>query len=165
MAYNWAQLAFVEKWRLNAVRGPLIGMYRPEGKTLFDLRLRPGEGGVGPLPGPVEVHLVDAGDLIREKKLPLTSTVAVVIRLVASEIGTADTAPSQAPPVGRGRRWLEAGTKVTGTVLQGEEDTLLLDVGMPVLVQLPGGNEGFRPSSGQMVEVLISETPKGFLVV
>lgn len=164
MGYNWAQLAFVEKWRLNAVRGPLIGMYRPEDRTFFDIRIRPGEGGSGRLPGPMEVHLVDAGDLIREKRIVLTSTVAVLIRLVASDVSPIDTAP-QAPPAGRGHRWLEPNTKVAGTVLRKEEDTLLLDIGLPVVVQLREGGEALSLQPGTKVEVFISETPKGFLVM
>ncbi len=45
MAYNWARLAFAGKWRLNAVRGPLIGMpvvvQLPEGGR--GLSLQPGQ--------------------------------------------------------------------------------------------------------------------------
>lgn len=164
MAYNWAQLAFVEKWRLEAVRGPVIGMYRPEDKTFFDLRLKPGEGGVGKLAAAVEVHMVDAGDMLREKRIPLTSTVAVVIRVVASsvrEVG-ADV-ESEVPP--RGRRWLESGSRVIGTVTRGNDDTILLDIGLPVVVQLPEGGVPSHLRPGQRVEVSIAETPKGFLVV
>ncbi len=164
MAYNWAQLAFVEKWRLHAVRGPLIGMYRPEDRTYFDLRLRPSEGGVGQIPGPVEIHLLDSGDIIREKRIAFTSTVAVVIRIVASQV-TPVPGKAPAPTGGRARRWLEPNSRVAGTMLQQEGDTALVDVGLPVVVQLPeeGGTPGLTP--GQGVELTIAETPKGFLVI
>ncbi len=163
MAYNWAQLAFVEKWRLDAVRGPLIGMYRPEDRTFFDIRVRPGEGGVGQIRGPVELHLIDAGDLIREKRVTLTATITVVVRLVASTVvPLSSPQPSTAP---KGRRWLEPGTKIAGTILRRDDDTLLLDAGVPVVVQLPE-TEGSGPlDPGKMIEVSISETPKGFLVM
>lgn len=164
MPYNWAQLAFVEKWRLHAVRGHLIGMYRPEDRTFFDLRLRPGEGGVGRIPGVVELHMVDAGDIIREKRLTLTSTVAVVVRVVAAAVSPSPAAPAPASG-GRGRRWLEPNTTVDGTVHHQEEDVLLADIGMPVLVQLPDQPlaPAFKP--GQAIRITIAETPKGFLVV
>ncbi len=163
MAYNWAQLAFVEKWRLNAVRGPLIGMYRPEDRTFFDVRLRPGEGGARQLPGPVELHLIDAGDLIREKRIVLTATVTVIVRLVASAV--VPLASPQPSPSPRGRRWLEPGAKIAGTILRKEEDTLLLDAGIPAVVQLPEAGEGLPLEQGQKIEISVSETPKGFLIV
>lgn len=167
MAYNWAQLAFVEKWRLNAVRGPLIGMYRPEDRTFFDVRLRPSEGGAGQMRGPIEIHMVDAGDLIREKRLVLTSAITVVVRLVPSEVAPVD-GPGAAfltPPTGRPRRWLEPDSHVAGTVLRQEDDALLLDVGIPVVVQLPEDGERLSIEPGQTVRLTVAETAKGFLVI
>ncbi len=101
MAYNWAQLAFVEKWRRQAVRGVVIGMYRPEDRTYFDLRLHPGEGNVGQLPVPVDLHLIDAGNLIREKRLGLVDRLAVIVRVVAAP--SPASAPPAAQPPDRGR--------------------------------------------------------------
>jgi hypothetical protein len=163
MAYNWAQLAFVEKWRLNAVRGPVVGMYRPDDRTFFDLRLHPGEGGVGQIPGPTDLHLVDAGNLVREKRVVLMDRLAVVVRVVATlRSATGPSVPS--PESGRSRRRLEPGSRIAGKVVQVEADVALVHVGFPVIVALPEGAEGsLRPD--QAVELSLSETPKGFIVL
>ncbi|HEX2988271.1 MAG TPA: hypothetical protein VHS06_08890 [Chloroflexota bacterium] len=164
MAYNWAQLAFVEKWRLSAVRGPLVGMYRPADKTYFDLRLHSSEGGARSIPGTVEIHLIDAGDIIREKRIALLETRPVIVRVVTAgaTITPSSKEVGSAPP--RGRRWLEPGSKITGSVLQTEDDTALVDVGFPVVVQLPEG-QGASAFTGHKIEFEVSETPRGFLVV
>src|SRR5512141_1084378 len=111
MAYNWAQLAFVEKWRLQSVRGQIVGMHRPFDRTLFELRLRPGEGNVGPIPSPLDVHLLDAGDIIREKRIGFLNASLVVIfvvgRLAASEAQAGTPHP---------KRLLDAGSIFAGTL-------------------------------------------------
>ncbi len=159
MAYNWAQLAFVEKWRLQAVRGHIVGMHRPADKTFFDLRLRPGEGNVGAIPTSLDLHLQDAGDIIREKRLVLLANAAVVVRVVASS--AAPDAEASSPQ--RPRKPLEAGSSVSGTLRSIEDDTALVDVGFPVVVQFPEPVSGLK--TGESVRVAVAETPKGFLVV
>ncbi len=161
MGYNWAQLAFVEKWRMKSVRGVLVGMYRPQDTTFFDLRLRPGEGGVGQIPAPVELRLIDAGNLIREKRIGLTDRVAVVVRAVGAAPSEGSGRSAEAE---RSRRRLEPGTRVAGTVLEVEEDVALLDVGWPVVLQIAEGS-GLAPVPGGQLEFAVAETPKGFLVV
>ncbi len=168
MAYNWAQLAFVEKWRQNAVRGRLVGMYRPDTTTLFDLRLYPGEGGVGRLPGPIELRLVDAGDLIREKRLPLLERLPVVVRVVASAVVANPPDPDpveEKPPASRSRHWLDAGNTISARVALHDGDTLLVDAGFPLVVELPAGGCTPAPRPGQSVHFTVSEPPKGFIVV
>ena len=168
MPYNWAQLAFVEKWRQNAVRGRLVGMYRPDTTTLFDLRLHPGEGGVGRLPSPIELRLVDAGDLIREKRLPLLERLPVVVRVVASAVAAAAAHPNSAaetPSASRTRRWLDAGTTLAAKVVLQDGDTLLVDVGFPLVVELPAEGGASAPRPGETVHFTVSEPPKGFIVV
>lgn len=166
MAYNWAQLAFVEKWRKNAVRGRVVGMYRPEDKTYYDLRLFPGEGGVGQLPGPVDLHLVDAGDLVREKRMGLLDRAAVVIRIIASTpANTASRTSQSTPGAKRPRRWLEIGATVSGRVLQYDDGVLLLDIGFPVVVEFTADGEQNLFEEGQAVEFILSQTPQGFFVV
>ncbi len=164
MAYNWAQLAFVEKWRLSAVRGPLVGMYRPADRTYFDLRLHPGEGSARSIPGNVEIHLLDAGDIIREKRIALLETRPVIVRVVTAGATTAPGTREGDSTPARGRRWLEPGSRVSGTVLQAEDDTALVDVGFPIVVQLPEGQNA-SALTGHRIEFEVSETPKGFLVV
>jgi hypothetical protein len=164
MAYNWAQLAFVEKWRLKAVRGQIVGMSRPGDKTFFDLRIRPGEGGAGALPGLIDLHLQDAGDIIREKRVGLLDRTTVVVRVVATP--AVPVAGGSAPVVAaRGKRWLEAGSTIRGTLSALEEDVGLFDAGFPVIVQFEEGAELARLHEGNSTEITISETPKGFLVV
>ncbi len=164
MAYSWAQLAFVEKWRLHAVRGQIVGMYRPADRTYFDLRLRPGEEGAASLSVPADLHLVDAGDIIREKRIGLLERATVVVRVVASSVSVAPQAGTEAAAV-RGRRWLEAGSNARGTLLSADGDGGLLDVGFPVVVQFAEGATAPGLQHGQPLEVTIAETPKGFLVV
>jgi hypothetical protein len=164
MAYNWAQLAFVEKWRHSAVRGPLVGMYRPADKTYFDIRLRPGEGSARSLPGTMEIHLQDAGDIIREKRIVLLETRTVIVRVVTAGAAITSVSAEGDNPSRRGRRWLEPGSRISGSVLRAEDDTALLDVGFPVVVQLPEGQNG-AALTGHRVEIEVSETPKGFLVI
>lgn len=158
MAYGWAQLAFVEKWRLSAVRGRLVGMHRPADRTFFDIRLRPGEGNVGTIAGSLDVQLQDAGDIIREKRFGLLDTVSVVIRVVAE----------QAAPRSEAGRPVSRQSFLKGEVFQGslaaaEDDICVLDVGFPVIVQMPEPGAGLHV--GDQVEVSVAETPKGFLVV
>ena len=164
MAYNWAQLAFVEKWRLRAVRGQIIGMYRPADRTYFDLRLRPAEGGVGSVSAAFELHLVDAGDIIREKRIGLLERATVVVRVAVSSVAPAPERGTQPAPAKIKRR-LEAGASTSGVLLSLDGDEGLLDAGFPVVVQLAEGVTLSDSLSGQHVEVTISETPKGFLVV
>lgn len=167
MAYNWAQLGFVEKWRLEAVRGQVVGMYRPENATFFDLRLRPGEGGAGHLPGIVDVHLLDPGDIIREKRVNLLARLPVVVRVVASAAALAGSSSDARPPVqgrGRSRRWLEWGSRASGKLLRLDEDGALLDVGFPVVARLPEDAAAPALQPGSLVEITIAETPKGFIV-
>lgn len=164
MAYSWAQLAFVEKWRLHAVRGQIVGMYRPADRTFFDLRLRPGEGGAAGLSVPSEIHLTDAGDIIREKRLGLLDRATVVVRVVASSASTTPEGGTQAAPV-RGKRWLEAGSRAGGTLVSVDDDEGLLDVGFPLVVQFAEGAKVEGAQAGRSFEVTIAETPKGFLVV
>lgn len=166
MPYNWAQLGFVEKWRRHAVHGQIIGMYRPEDKTFFDLRIRPGDPGVGQLPGAVELHLLDAGDMIREKRLALMQRVPVVVLVPATPAAQAAPSQARAPGAhGRPGRWLESGAGLSGKILQVEDDLALLDVGFHVVVQLPESGSGAGLRAGQPAEFTVSATPKGFLVV
>ena len=159
MAYNWAQLAFVEKWRLQAVRGLIVGMYRPEDRTYFDLRIRPGEGGAGQLTGSVDLRLQDPGDIILDKRMRLLDRVPVIVRVV----GSLSAFSGQAPPApGKGRRWLERDSTVSGKLVRLEDDTAVVDVGFPVLVALEGGTPDLQP--GQAVHLAVSEAPKGFIV-
>jgi hypothetical protein len=165
MAYNWAQLAFVERWRMSAVRGQIIGMYRPEDRTLFDLRLRPGEGNVGQIPGPAEVRLFDAGDIIREKRLPLLHRLPVIVRVVASSARAAEgpVALSGAGEAGGQRRRLQSGAVARGRVMEVEGTTTLIDAGMPLVVELTEESPGLEP--GRLVEFTVAEMPKGFFVI
>lgn len=165
MAYNWAQLSFVERWRLHAVRGQIIGMYRPEDRTLFDLRLRPGEGNVGQIGGRVELRLVDAGDIIREKRIALMAHVPVIVRVVASVVEAAEGTPSMAvsSPPGKQRSYLEAGTPARGTIEEIEGTTILLNLGLPAIVEVSETPAGIQ--SGQIVQFTVEEAPKGFFVV
>jgi len=167
VAYNWAQLGFVEKWRLHAVRGHLVGLYRPEDRTFYDLRLDPSEGGARRLAGAVDVHLLDPGDIIREKRLGLLQRVTVILSIVPSSPARASGPEAVTPAAARGRpqRWLEPGSQVAGTVIQVEGDTALMDIGIPVLVRLPEGEGGQLFQPDHWVEFTVSETPKGFLVV
>lgn len=164
MAYSWAQLAFVEKWRLRAVRGQIVGMYRPADRTFFDLRLRPSEGGATSLSTPVDIHLVDAGDIIREKRIGLLDRATIVVRVVASSVSTAPEGGTE-PAAVRGRRWLEAGSRAAGTLVSLDGEEGLLDVGFPVMVQFAAAATGAGLQDGRRLEVTIAETPKGFLVV
>jgi hypothetical protein len=165
MAYNWAQLGFVERWRTNAVRGQIIGMYRPDDRTLFDLRLRPGEGNVGQIPGPVEVRLVDAGDIIREKRIALLHRAPVILRIVASSIEPAEgpMALSAAGDSGGQRRRLQSGAVARGKVMEVEGTTAVVNVGMPAVVELAAEPLDLEP--GRMIEFAVAETPKGFFVI
>ena len=167
VAYNWAQLAFVEKWRLDAVRGPVVGMHRPHDTTFFELRLRPGEGNVGDLQGPVDLRLIDAGNLIREKRIGLLDKVAVVVRVVASPASAPVNVPKGTftPATSDSRRGyrLEPGSRVTGRIVRSEGDVALVDLGLPVVVQLPEGAKA--PDAGQPFEFSLAEAPKGFIVV
>ncbi len=161
MAYNWAQLAFVEKWRLRAVRGVIVGMYRPADKTFFDLRLRPGEGGAASIPAPVELHLQDAGDLIREKRVGLLEKPTVVVRVVASSARPVDPS-STAAATEHGKRRLEAGSTVSGRLISLDDGEGVVDIGFPVVVQF---QEGADLPTETTVEITVGETPKGFLVL
>ena len=165
MAYGWAQLSFVERWRLNAVRGLVIGMYRPEDRTLFDLRLRPGEGNVGKIDGVVELQLIDAGDIIREKRITLLARTPVVVRVVASDVSPADGAPALAVESrpGNQRRRLQPGSMVQGTLVDKDETTAMVDAGMPIVVELPESAGAFQAS--QAIRFTVAEIPKGFFVV
>lgn len=157
MAYNWAQLAFVEKWRLQAVRGRIVGMHRPADRTFFDLRLRPGEGNVGAIASTVDVHLVDAGDIIKEKRVVLLDKASVVIRVVGQ------LTPPDADVAARTTRLLETGAVIAGDLASAEDDIAVLNIGFPVVVQLPEPLQNSR--SGEALRVVITEPPKGFLVV
>ena len=159
MAYNWAQLAFVEKWRLQAVRGSVVGMHRPADRTFFDLRLRPGEGNVGAIPSTMDIHLQDAGDIIREKRVGLLNMASVVIRAV----GTASNDSEDQIVTGRPKRLLEVGSVLSAVLVRIDGDVAQLDAGFPILVQLPEPLPDVM--LGQTVRVSITESPKGFLVV
>lgn len=167
MPYNWSQLAFVEKWRRHAVRGQIVGMYRPQDRTFFDLRLRPGGGGAGQLPGTIELRLQDAGDLIREKRMGLLDRVPVVVRVVASPglLAGGRAAVAARPASGSQARWLDRGSRIAGKLLALESETVLLDAGLPLVVQLPEGEVAPNLKAGESVEFTVSETPKGFIVV
>jgi len=157
MAYNWGQLAFVEKWRLRAIRGPIVGMHRPADKTYFDLRLRPGEGNATGISATVDLHLLDAGDIIREKRIPFLHHATVVVRIV----GRPARPEPQAAPLPR--RPLEAGATLSGTLVSLEDDEGLVDLGFPVVVQFEEPPEGL--SAGDAITISVTEIPKGFLVV
>ncbi len=139
-------------------------MYRPADRTFLDLRLRPGEGGAAGLSSPADLHLVDAGDIIREKRIGLLDRATVVVRVVASSASTA-LEVGTGPAAVRGRRLLEAGSRVAGTLISLDQDEGLLDVGFPVVVQFAEGATVEGAQAGKPLEVTIAETPKGFLVV
>ncbi len=159
MAYNWAQLAFVEKWRLHAVRGHLVGMHRPADKTYFDLRLKSGEGNVGPVSGTFDLRLQDAGDIIVDKRFTLLARVSVVVRAVG-RLGSEEAEAAGGP---HGRRLLEAGSVVSGALRSVDDDVVVVDIGFPLIVQLP--EPAADLTAGATVRIAVSEPPKGFLVV
>ncbi len=159
MAYNWAQLAFVEKWRRHAVRGQIVGMHRPADRTFFELRLRPGEGNVSSLHATTDVHLQDAGDIIREKRIGLLEKASVVIRVEASVTTSGD----ERAGAQHSKRLIEPGGVLSGTVVALEEDIAVLDAGFPVMVQFAEPISGV--SVGQPLRLSVGGTPKGFLVV
>jgi hypothetical protein len=166
MAYSWAQLGFVERWRMNAVRGQVVGMYRPDDRTLFDLRLRPGEGNVGQIQGVVELRLVDAGDIIRAKRIALLDRMPVIVRVVASSIEPAEgpaTLSASGEAAGQQRRRLQAGAVARGQVVEVEGTTAVVNVGLPVVVEASGAGAELQP--GRSIKFTVEEIPKGFFVI
>ena len=167
MTYDWGALVFVERWRRNFARGVVFGMRRPADQTTFELRIQPGEWGAALAGGAVEARLLDVGDLVRERRIPLTATVSVVIQVTTPSVARSDRREKGllAPAAG-GRRVLDDGARLVGEVIEVDgERRALVHVGFPIVVDVTeaGGLAGRGP--GDWIEFRVAGTPRGYLIV
>jgi hypothetical protein len=158
MGYEWEDLLFIEHWRLRAARGMLIAARWEDGQMLVTLRLHhEAWHPTRPLTF-VDVEAVDTGNILREKPHRMLDHFSVLLRTAPLEVGRAarpershTLLPASEAPVGSGpehpgargvRRLVGPGSRLSGIVTEvGEDGTLLVDVGFPVLLR---GATGFR---------------------
>ena len=169
MTYEWSALVFVERWRTHYCRGIVFGMYRPGDQTTFDLRIQGGEWGQTPGLRAVEVRLVDVGDLIREKRIPLTATVSMIVQVAAQNLAATERREKgfvrQAESRG-GRPRLDPGARLAGRIEEiDSEHRALVDVGLPLVVDVEGAPGWQGWTTGDWVEFDVAAPLRGYLIV
>lgn len=168
MAYGWAHLVFVERWRLRAVRGLFLGMWRIGDRTYFQLHLQSGDAPAHAIP-PVELYLLDAGDFVKEKRLSLFDRASVIVHPVAASIAKTDAreplfGTRPLPPIGR--KVLDPGSLIVGEVLDGDgERNLLIQIGFPVVVGLRDPAVFSSLQVGDWVTFTAESPVQGFILV
>jgi len=156
MGYDWEDLLFIEHWRLRAARGMLVAARWEDGQMLLTLRLHHEAWHPARPLTFVDVEAVDTGNILREKPHRMLDHFSVLLRTAPPEVNRAarpershPLLPASEAPVGSGadhpgrggRRLVGAGSRLSGIVTEvGDDDTLLVDVGFPVLLR---GARGF----------------------
>jgi len=156
MGYDWEDLLFIERWRLRAARGMLVAARWEDGQMLLTLRLHHEAWHPARPLTFVDVEAVDTGNILREKPHRMLDHFSVLLRTAPPEVGRAarpershPLLPASEAPVGSGtehpgrsgRRLVGAGSRLSGIVTEvGDDGTLLVDVGFPVLLR---GARGF----------------------
>lgn len=157
MGYGWEDLLFIEQWRLRAARGMLVAARWEDGRILVTLRVHHEAWHPSRPLTFVDVEAVDVGGILREKPHRMLDHFSVLLRAEPAEVARparpershpllpaseAPVAPEGGPPERAGRRLVGPGARLSGIVTEvGDEGTLLVDVGFPVLVR---GGRGFR---------------------
>lgn len=156
MGYDWEDLLFIEQWRLRAARGMLVAARWENGQTRLTLRLHHEAWHPSRPLTFVDVEAVDAGNILREKPHRMLDHFSVLLRTVPAEVTrpprperSHPLLPASEAPVGPDaeqasrsrRRVVGPGSRLSGIVAEvGDDGTLLVDVGFPVLVR---GARGF----------------------
>lgn len=157
MGYDWEDLLFIEQWRLRAARGMLVAARWADGLILVTLRVHHDAWHpTRPLTF-VDVEAVDTGGILRERPHRMLDHFSVLLRTQPAEVsrparpershpllpaGEAPVMPEGGQAARAGRRAVGVGARLSGIVTEvGDDGTLLVDVGFPVLVR---GARGFR---------------------
>lgn len=167
MAYGWAHLVFVERWRLSSVQGLLVGMWRVGETTRFHLSPQPIEGtsSGGGLP---DLDLLDVGNLIKEKRLSLYDRVSVIVHPIAVSVEKTDlherhfAARSQPPS---GRKVLDVASPAVGQVLESDgERNVLVHIGLPVVVGIQNPEVSTSLQVGDWLKFTAESPVQGFIL-
>jgi hypothetical protein len=169
MPLDWNGMVFVQRWRSAVARGLLVGIRRPRDRTYLDVRVSGAELSVGSTRQAVDVELVDAGDIARERRLAILDRVSVVIEM---RVDSFDVNPDVAKshPIGTERTGTSArdslrpASRVSGIVRENDGAcSAVVDIGFPIIMTV--ADDAVVPTTGNGVAFAAPGEIRGYLVV
>ena len=173
MPFDWSALVFVEKYRLRAVRGVVVGAWRVGDRTYFDLRVTAPEWSTSHPASFADLRLLDTGDILREKHVTLLARVPVIVEPRALSLARPDRQERSynllplrtAQRVPNSRRVLDLDSHVSGDVEENDgERHLVVNVGFPTVVRASDPTELADYKPGDWVEFTNQLTARGYVL-
>ena len=173
MPFDWSALVFVEKYRLRAVRGVVVGAWRVGDRTYFDLRVTAPEWSTSHPASFADLRLLDAGDMLREKHLALLSRVPVIVEPRALSLARPERQERSynllplrtAQRVPNSRRVLDLDSYVSGDVEENDgERNLVVNVGFETVVRVSDPTELPDYKPGDWVEFTNQLPARGYVL-
>lgn len=173
MPFDWSALVFVEKHRLHAARGVVVGAWRVGDRTYFDLRVQAPEWSTSHPATFADLRLLDAGDILREKHFPLLAHVSVIVELRALALARPERQERSfalqpiraAQRIPNTRRVLDVDSYVSGDVEENDgERHLVVNVGFPALVRVSDPSELADYKPGDWVEFTDQVSARGYVL-
>ena len=173
MPFDWSALVFVEKYRLRAVRGVIVGAWRVGDRTYFDLRVQAPEWSTSHPASFVDLRLLDVGDILREKRLALLDRAAVVVEPRALALARPDRRERshvlqplrQSQRIPNSRRVLDLDCLLCGDVEENDgERHLVVNVGFPTIVRVGDASELADYQPGDWVEFTTQLPTRGYVL-
>jgi hypothetical protein len=173
MPLDWSALVFVEKYRLRAVRGVVVGAWRVGERTYFDLRVTAPEWSTSHPASFADLRLLDAGDVLREKHVALLSRIPVIVEPRALSIARAERQERSyslqplrtAQRIPNARRVLDLDSYVCGDVEENDgERHIVVNVGFSAVVRASDPTELAEFKPGDWVEFANQLPARGFVL-
>ncbi len=173
MPFDWSALVFVEKYRLRAVRGVVVGAWRVGERTYFDLRVTAPEWSTSHPASFADLRLLDAGDILREKHVALLSRVPVLVEPRALSLARPERQERSynllplrtAQRVPNSRRVLDLDSYISGDVEENDgERHLVVNVGFSTVVRVSDPTEAADYKPGDWVEFTNQLPARGYVL-
>ncbi len=173
MPFDWSALVFVEKYRLRAVRGVVVGAWRVGDLTYFDLRVTAPEWSTNHPASFADLRLLDAGDILREKRVALLARVPVVVEPRALSLARPERQERSynllplrtAQRVPNSRRVLDLDSYISGDVEENDgERHLVVNVGFETVVRVSDPTELPDYKPGDWVEFTNQLPARGYVL-